>query len=211
MMPRHQKLCCFRWPPRGSGGRACRQAWLGAHTLAPRARRVGPGDCGFPPPPSRAVVLVPAVRWGWGRCQQYTGEGLVLVPAVHWGGAGPPHARPRRMPALARSRPRIGATGRTRSPPCDTCRGHGTARVASRRFLCFSVLLLFRWQPRGPQGKLGTDRHVADHGGGASTATRHAVLAAVAPHNPGFQTVILPGAPRVCALSIRTIAICADE
>ena len=32
------------------------------------------------------------------------------------------------------------------------------------------------------------------------------VAAAPPPHNPGFQTVIFPGSPRVCALSIRTSA-----
>ena len=31
-----------------------------------------------------------------------------------------------------------------------------------------------------------------------------AFLAAVAPHNSGFQTFTFPGSPRVCALSIRT-------
>ena len=35
------------------------------------------------------------------------------------------------------------------------------------------------------------------------SASPHANVAAVAPPNPGFQTVSLPGVPRVCALSIR--------
>ena len=47
-------------------------------------------------------------------------------------------------------------------------------------------------------------RRGATGGLAASPGWAHAILAAVGPHNLGFQTSISPGFPRVCALSIRT-------
>ena len=55
-------------------------------------------------------------------------------------------------------------------------------------------------QPEGPQWSTGVEDPCV------RPPSPHASVAAAAPHNPGFQAIILPGYPRVCALSTRTSA-----